>query len=46
MQKTRPDMDIGNNIQNLRKAASLTQEQTVARLQLMNIKQNLSVRYL
>lgn len=38
MQKIRPDMDIGHNIQTLRKAASLTQEQTVARLQLMDIQ--------
>ena len=38
MQKIRPDMDIGHNIQTLRKAAGLTQEQTVARLQLMNIQ--------
>ena len=38
MQKIRPDMDIGHNIQTLRKAAGLTQEQTVARLQLMDIQ--------
>lgn len=38
MQKIRPDMDIGHNIQALRKAAGLTQEQTVARLQLMGIQ--------
>lgn len=38
MQKIRPDMDIGHNIQILRKAAGLTQEQTVARLQLMDIQ--------
>ena len=38
MQKIRPDMDIGHNIQTLRKAAGLTQEQTVARLHLMDIE--------
>ncbi|MBM6924929.1 helix-turn-helix domain-containing protein [Pseudoflavonifractor phocaeensis] len=38
MQKIRPDMDIGNNIQRLRKAAGMTQEQTVARLQLMGLR--------
>ncbi len=38
MQKLRPDMDIGHNIQTLRKAASLTQEQTVAKLQLMGLE--------
>ncbi len=38
MQKLRPDMDIGHNIQTLRKAASLTQDQTVARLQLMGLE--------
>jgi len=38
MQKIRPDMDIGHNIQRLRKRAALTQDETVARLQLMNIE--------
>lgn len=38
MQKIRPDMDIGQNIQRLRKNAGLTQEQTVAQLQLMNLE--------
>lgn len=38
MKKIRPDRDIGHNIQTLRKAAGLTQEQTVARLQLMDIQ--------
>ncbi len=42
MQKIRPDMDIGHNIQTLRKAAGLTQEQTVARLQLMDIQSSKS----
>ena len=42
MQKIRPDLDIGRNIQRLRKAAGLTQDQTVAKLQLMglNISKN------
>lgn len=38
MQKIRPDMDIGNNIQRLRKNAKLTQDETVARLNLMGIE--------
>ncbi len=38
MQKLRPDMDIGHNIQNLRKKAGLTQDQTVAKLQLMGLE--------
>lgn len=38
MQKIRPDMDIGQNIQRLRKNEGLTQEQTVAQLQLMNLE--------
>ena len=38
MQKIRPDMDIGENIQRLRKAAGMTQEQAVARLQLMGLR--------
>ena len=38
MQKIRPDMNIGQNIQRLRKTAGLTQEQTVAQLQLMNLE--------
>ena len=38
MQKIRPDMDIGHNINRLRQRAGLTQDQTVARLQLMGIK--------
>ena len=38
MQKIRPDMDIGHNISRLRQRAGLTQDQTVARLQLMGIK--------
>ena len=38
MQKIRPDMDIGHNISYLRQLAGLTQDQTVARLQLMGIR--------
>ena len=37
MQKLRPDMDIGHQIAALRKAAGYTQEQTVAKLQLMGL---------
>ena len=37
MQKIRPDMDIGQNIQRLRRKAKLTQEQVIARLHLMGI---------
>ena len=38
MQKLRPDMDIGDNISALRRAAELTQDQTVAKLQVMGIE--------
>lgn len=38
MQKLRPDLDIGHNISALRRAAKLTQDQTVARLQVMGIE--------
>lgn len=38
MQKLRPDLDIGHNIQALRKKAGLTQDQTVAKLQLMGVE--------
>ena len=38
MQKLRPDMDIGHNIQRLRKKAGLTQDQTVAKIQLMGME--------
>ena len=37
MQKIRPDLDIGHNIQNLRKTAAMTQDQVVAKLQLMGL---------
>lgn len=38
MQKLRPDIDIGHRIATLRKAAKLTQDQTVARLQVMGLE--------
>ena len=38
MQKLRPDLDIGHRMGALRKAAGLTQEQTVAKMQLMGIE--------
>ena len=38
MQKLRPDLDIGRNISALRRAAKLTQEQTIAKLQVMGIE--------
>ena len=37
MQKVRPDLDIGKNIQNIRKNNNLTQDQTVAKLNLYGI---------
>lgn len=37
MQKIRPDLDIGKNIQMIRKSKRLTQDQTVAKLNLMGI---------
>ena len=37
MQKIRPDLDIGHNIQRLRRGASMTQDQVVAKLQLMGL---------
>lgn len=37
MQKLRPDMDIGQNIQKLRRQSSLTQDEVVARMHLMNL---------
>ena len=37
MQKVRPGLDIGKNIQNIRKNNNLTQEQTVAKLNLLGI---------
>lgn len=38
MQKIRPDMDIGKNISRLRKQANLTQDNTVARLQVLGLE--------
>lgn len=38
MQKIRPDMDIGENIQRLRIKANLTQEEVLAKLHLMGIE--------
>lgn len=37
MQKLRPDMDIGQNIQILRRRARYTQDDVVAKLHLMNL---------
>ena len=38
MQNLRPDLDIGHRVGALRRAAGLTQDQTVAKLQLMGLK--------
>lgn len=38
MQKIRPDMNIDHNINRLRQRTGLTQDQTVARLQIMGLK--------
>lgn len=38
MQKLRPDMDIGNNIQKARRNKGLTQDEVVAKLQIMELK--------
>ena len=38
MQKIRPDMNIGHNIQLLRRRTKMTQDQVVAHLQLMGIE--------
>ncbi len=37
MQKIRPDMDIGKNIQALRYGKELTQDQVIAKLNLMGV---------
>ena len=37
MQKIRPDLDIGHNIQMLRRGVGMTQDQVVAKLQLMGL---------
>ena len=36
-QKIRPDLDIGKNIKLLRRAAGLTQDQVIAKMQLMGL---------
>lgn len=38
MQKIRPDLDIGRRISALRNAVNLTQDQTVAKMQVMGIE--------
>jgi len=38
MQKIRPDMDIGQNVQALRRKSGLTQDQVVAKMHLMGLK--------
>lgn len=38
MQKIRPDMDIGQNIQKLRRQSNLTQEQVIAKMHLMGLE--------
>lgn len=42
-QKLRQDIQIGDNIRNLRKQAGLTQEQVIARLQLQGIEISRSI---
>ena len=37
MQKLRPDMDIGINIRRLRKRSSMTQNQVIAKMNLMGL---------
>ena len=38
MQKIRPDLDIGHNIQKLRRNTGLTQDQVVAKMNLMGLE--------
>ena len=38
MQKLRPDMDIGHQISALRNSAGFTQDQTVAKMQVMGLE--------
>lgn len=38
MQKLRPDLDIGYRIGALRRAAGLTQDQTIAQMQMMGLE--------
>ena len=42
MQKIRPDMDISKNIQSIRYANKLTQDQVIAKLNLMGISMSKS----
>ena len=42
MQKIRPDMDIGKNIQTIRYQNKLTQDQVIAKLNLMGISMSQS----
>lgn len=42
MQKIRPDMDIGKNIQTIRYQNQLTQDQVIAKLNLMGISMSKS----
>jgi transcriptional regulator with XRE-family HTH domain len=42
VQKIRPDMNIGRNIRNLRKRKSLTQNQVVAKMNLLGLNISLS----
>lgn len=42
MQKIRPDMDIGKNIQSIRYDNKLTQDQVIARLDLLGISMSKS----
>ena len=44
MQKIRPDMDIGKNIQSIRYANKLTQDQVIAKLNLMGISMSKSTK--
>ncbi|EGT1928382.1 TPA: helix-turn-helix transcriptional regulator, partial [Listeria monocytogenes] len=37
MQKIRPDMDIGKNIQRLRNNSKMTQDQVVAKMNIMGL---------
>ena len=43
MQKIRPDMNIGGNIRRMRRRKGLTQEQVVAKMQLLNINISRSI---
>ena len=43
MPKLRPNMDIGGNIRKLRKSRGLTQEQMVAKMQLLGVEISRSI---